>query len=47
MRKYQDPDLQKSGGSLLLVGLGGTLLVEVEDERWDAAMPVAQSTVVA
>ncbi len=39
------PHLQKSGGEVIFLGRGGTLLIGPSDERWDAAMLVRQSSV--
>ena len=41
------PHLKKSGGKLLLFGRGGSFLVGPDNERWDAAMLVQQSSPAA
>lgn len=41
------PHLQKSGGKLLFYGRGGRFLIGPDDERWDAAMLVQQSSTAA
>jgi uncharacterized protein (DUF1330 family) len=49
-RLYMDhtmPHLEKSGGRLLFYGRGGPFLIGPEDERWDAAMLVEQSSPAA
>ena len=38
------PHLEKSGGKLLFFGRGGSFLIGPDNERWDAAMPVQQSS---
>jgi len=39
------PFLHASGGDLLFLGTGGPLLIGPENERWDLAMMVRQSSV--
>lgn len=39
------PHLKKSGGELLLLARGGTYFIGPQDERWDVAMVVRQSSV--
>lgn len=49
-RLYMDhtmPHLEKSGGRLLFYGRGGPFLIGPDDERWDAAMLVEQSSPAA
>jgi uncharacterized protein (DUF1330 family) len=41
------PHLEKSGGNLLFFGRGGAFLIGPSDERWDAAMLVAQKSSAA
>jgi hypothetical protein len=41
------PHLEKSGGALLFFGRGGPFLIGPDDERWDAAMLVRQSSAEA
>lgn len=41
------PHLEKSGGRLLFYGRAGHFLIGPNDERWDAAMLVAQSSAAA
>jgi uncharacterized protein (DUF1330 family) len=41
------PHLEESGGRLLFYGRGGPFLVGPNDERWDAAMLVEQSSTAA
>jgi hypothetical protein len=41
------PFLQDSGGELLLLGAGGHFLIGPEDETWDMAMLVRQSSVAS
>ena len=41
------PHLERSGGRLLFYGRGGQFLVGPDDERWDAAMLVEQSSAAA
>jgi uncharacterized protein (DUF1330 family) len=41
------PHLEKSGGKLLFFGRGGRFLIGPDDERWDAAMLVQQSSPAA
>jgi uncharacterized protein (DUF1330 family) len=41
------PHLEKSGGKLLFYGRGGPFLIGPNDERWDAAMLVEQSSPAA
>lgn len=41
------PHLEQSGGKLLFFGRGGPFLIGPEDERWDAAMLVQQSSPAA
>ncbi len=41
------PHLRKSGGELLFFGDGGAFLIGPQDERWDRAMLVRQSSVEA
>jgi hypothetical protein len=46
-RRYMDhrlPFLKASGGELLFYGRGGEFLIGPANERWDAAMPVRQSS---
>lgn len=38
------PFLRESGGDLLFLGSGGALLIGPENERWDLAMMVEQSS---
>jgi uncharacterized protein (DUF1330 family) len=49
-RLYMDhtmPHLEQSGGRLLFYGRGGPFLIGPDDERWDAAMLVEQSSPAA
>lgn len=41
------PHLEKSGGKLLFFGRGGCFLIGPDNERWDAAMLVQQSSPAA
>ena len=41
------PHLEESGGRLLFYGRGGPFLIGPNDERWDAAMLVEQSSTAA
>jgi uncharacterized protein (DUF1330 family) len=41
------PHLEKSGGKLLFFGRGGRFLIGPDNERWDAAMLVQQSSPAA
>ena len=41
------PHLENSGGRLLFYGRGGPFLIGPNDERWDAAMLVEQSSTAA
>jgi uncharacterized protein (DUF1330 family) len=41
------PHLEKSGGKLLFFGRGGSFLIGPDNERWDAAMLVQQSSPTA
>ena len=41
------PHLEQSGGRLLFYGRGGPFLIGPNDERWDAAMLVEQSSTAA
>jgi hypothetical protein len=41
------PHLEKSGGKLLFFGQGGSFLIGPDNERWDAAMLVQQSSPVS
>jgi uncharacterized protein (DUF1330 family) len=41
------PHLEKSGGKLLFFGRGGCFLIGPDNERWDAAMLVKQSSPAA
>lgn len=41
------PHLEKSGGKLLFFGRGGSFLIGPDNERWDAAMLVQQSSPAA
>lgn len=41
------PFLRQSGGDILLVATGGPYLIGPEDERWDMAMLVRQSSVAS
>ena len=41
------PFLRESGGDLLFLGEGGSLLIGPAEERWDMAMLVRQSSVAA
>jgi virulence-associated protein VagC len=41
------PHLRASGGELMFLGEGGTLLIGPADERWDMAMLVRQHSVEA
>lgn len=41
------PHLENSGGRLLFYGRGGSFLIGPNDERWDAAMLVEQSSPAA
>jgi len=41
------PHLESSGGRLLFYGRGGHFLIGPDDERWDAAMLVEQSSTAA
>ncbi|MBB4199528.1 hypothetical protein GGD83_003344 [Rhodoblastus sphagnicola] len=40
------PFLRESGGGVMLLGAGGPFLIGPENERWDLAMLVRQSSVV-
>ena len=42
--EHAGPYLAKSGGRLLFYGKGGAFLIGPEDESWDAAMLVEQSS---
>jgi hypothetical protein len=39
------PFLRESGGDVMLLGAGGPFLIGPEDERWDLAMMIRQSSV--
>ena len=39
------PHLKKSGGEIVFLGKGGTLLIGPTDERWDAVMLIRQNSV--
>ena len=41
------PFLRESGGDVVFFGAGGPLLIGPEDERWDMAMLVRQSSVTS
>ncbi len=41
------PHLENSGGKLLFFGRGGSFLIGPENERWDAAMLIQQSSPAA
>jgi uncharacterized protein (DUF1330 family) len=41
------PHLNASGGELLFLGKGGAFFIGPEDERWDVAMIVRQSSLEA
>jgi uncharacterized protein (DUF1330 family) len=41
------PYLKDSGGELMLMAEGGSFLIGPEDERWDRAMLVRQSSVAS
>jgi hypothetical protein len=41
------PYLHASGGELLFYGKGGGFLIGPNDERWDAAMLIRQSSVMS
>ena len=41
------PHLENSGGRLLFYGRGGSFLIGPQNERWDAAMLVEQSSPAA
>ena len=41
------PILRETGGDLLFVGLGGPFLIGPEDEQWDLAMLVRQSSIAS
>lgn len=41
------PHLERSGGKLLFFGRGGRFLIGPDNERWDAAMLVQQSSTAA
>ncbi|MCP5248252.1 MAG: DUF1330 domain-containing protein [Candidatus Accumulibacter sp.] len=41
------PPLEKSGGKLLFFGRGGPFLIGPDNERWDAALLVQQSSPAA
>ena len=43
--EYTLPHLEKSGGSLVFLGKGGSFLIGPSNERWDLAMLVRQSSV--
>ena len=45
--KHTMPHLEKSGGKLLFFGRGGSFLIGPDNERWDAAMLVQQSSPAA
>ncbi|MCU5775268.1 DUF1330 domain-containing protein [Erwiniaceae bacterium BAC15a-03b] len=45
--QHTRPFLHESGGNLMFLGTGGPLLIGPEDERWDLAMLVRQSSVSA
>ena len=42
--EHTRPHLERSGGSLLFFGRGGSFLIGPEDERWDAALLVKQAS---
>jgi len=49
-RLYMDhtlPYLEASGGEVLFYGHGGQFLIGPDDERWDAAMLVRQSSITS
>jgi uncharacterized protein (DUF1330 family) len=49
-RRYMEltlPHLEESGGEVIFLGRGGSLLIGPSDERWDAAMLVRQRSVAA
>ncbi|MCG4756722.1 hypothetical protein, partial [Faecalibacillus intestinalis] len=49
-RLYMDhtlPYLKESGGEVLFYGKGGSFLVGPNNERWDAALLVRQSSVAS
>ena len=49
-RRYIDhtlPYLRESGGELLFLGKGGSLLIGPQDERWDMVMLVRQQSVAS
>ncbi len=41
------PLLRESGGDLVFLGAGGSFLIGPEDEKWDMAMLVRQSSVAS
>jgi hypothetical protein len=41
------PYLRETGGDLLFLGHGGSLVIGPQNERWDMAMPVRQQGVEA
>lgn len=45
--RHTMPHLENSGGRLLFYGRGGPFLIGPQDERWDAAMLVEQSSPAA
>jgi len=45
--RHTMPHLEDSGGRLLFYGRGGPFLIGPQDERWDAAMLVEQSSPAA
>ena len=45
--EHTTPHLEKSGGKLLFFGRGGSFLIGPDNERWDAAMLVQQSSPAA
>ncbi|MGH8219731.1 MAG: DUF1330 domain-containing protein [Steroidobacteraceae bacterium] len=43
--RYTLPFLRESGGDVMFLAAGGSFLIGPEDERWDMAMLVRQSSV--
>ncbi|MBO1358946.1 DUF1330 domain-containing protein [Acetobacter sacchari] len=45
--RYTLPFLRESGGDVVFLGAGGPFLIGPDDERWDLAMLVRQSSVAS
>lgn len=45
--RYVLPLLRENGGDVVFLGVGGPFLIVLEDERWDRAMLVRQSSVAS